>query len=83
MFYSVRYRLKDSWFWKTLKQVKGDGFLEMQNGRVMEHARFFILMDETRVEVPSNAEFIFSKERFMSIKSQKEQEVGQPIPVKQ
>jgi len=49
--------------WHKLKEVKGDGLLE--NGL----ARFFILENEARVEIPvKNVMFKFSKERFYAVK---------------
>ena len=59
--------------WRKLEGVKGDGLLE--NGL----ARYFILDDETRVEVPvGNVMFKFSKERFYVVKKAMEAE-EQPI----
>ena len=72
--YTVKYRLEGSWFWKTMRKVKGDGILD-------ETARWFILEDERRVEIPRSAEFKFSKERFYSIKEQMEKESGLKINV--
>jgi hypothetical protein len=78
MFYSVKYRYPKEWFWKTLKNVKGDGILEVGG-----NARFFILADETRVELPVICEFRFSPKRFEMIKRNMEAQVGQAIPVTQ
>lgn len=73
MFYNVKYKKINQWFWRTLKNVKGDGVVEGLN------ARYFILLDETRVEIPSSCVFEFSQRRFDVIKSTMEKEVGQPI----
>lgn len=59
-------------FWRTINNVRGDGLMENGN-------RYFILDDESRVEVPTTAVFWFSKERFISIKKNMEKEAGQPV----
>jgi len=72
--YTVYYKKK--LFWKKLKKVKGDGLTE--NGI----SRFFILEDETRIEIPcQNIMFRFSKERFYLIKERMNQEAGQDIKI--
>jgi len=75
MLYSVKYRFSGQWFWRTMKNVKGDGIIEGGN------SRFFILADETRIEIPVSCEFCFSSKRFEVIKSNMENQVGQTIPV--
>lgn len=74
MTYTVKY--KRWFFWRTLKGVRGDGLVENNK------ARFFVLDDESRVEVPVSAVFWFSKERYISIKKKMESEAGQPIITK-
>lgn len=74
--FEVKYRNPGCLFWRKLKKVKGDGFFE-NNIPV----RFFILEDETRIEIPMSYEFQFSKERFMLIHQRMEQEAGQSIPL--
>ncbi len=71
--YEVSY--KKRFFWKKIKKVKGDGLLE--NGA----SRFFILENETRIEVPCTNIFKFSKERFYGIKERMSQEVGQGVKI--
>ena len=62
---------------KTLKNVKGDGFTEHFK------SRFFILDDETRIEIPvEDTIFVFSKERFLLIHQRMEAETGQNIKMK-
>ncbi len=76
MLYSVKYKKPGSLFFRTIKNVKGDGICDgMQS-------RFFILSDETRIELPCSCHFIFSSERFIAIKNLMEQQAGQTIPVK-
>ena len=62
--YTVKYkRLSFLKRWKKIKKVKSDGLME--NGM----SRFFILEDETRIEIPIvNVIFKFSIERFYLIK---------------
>jgi hypothetical protein len=70
--YTVYY--KKRFFWKKIKKVKGDGFVE--NGL----SRFFITENEIRIEIPqNNIEFKFSKERYYSIKEAMAKESGQDI----
>lgn len=73
--YSVRYKLSRSFFFKTLKNVKGDGIIPESGNR------FFILLDETRIEIPRESIVIFSSDRFIFIRKEMEKEIGQPIPV--
>jgi len=71
--YTVKYKDKDSSFWSKLKKVKGDGIVENNSHR------FFILEDETRIEIPLYYSFKFSKERFFCIKERMESEAKQEI----
>ena len=74
--YTVKYKKIGQVFWKTLKNIKGDGFLETNTHR------FFITEDEERIEIPTkDIMFIFDSKRFLDIKKNMEKEVGQAIPV--
>lgn len=66
MTYTVYY--KKRFIWRKIKNVKGDGIIEHGRGR------FFILEDETRLEIPIIYHFKFSKERHFSIKDNMEKE---------
>ena len=77
MTYTVKYKLPGQWLWRTVKRVKGDGLLK--NGQ----ARYFVLEDEARIEVPVAASFVFAKERFYVIKKLMEAESGHPIVTKE
>jgi hypothetical protein len=89
MTYTVFYKRVNSVFWKKLKKVKGDGLLDESTGyadtngfqsKTTNNSRWFILEDETRIEIPvNNVMFKFSKERFMSIKQNVERETGQRV----
>ncbi|KKK95286.1 hypothetical protein LCGC14_2674350 [marine sediment metagenome] len=75
--YTVKYkRLGLFSCWKKLKKVKGDGLVENNI------SRFFILEDETRIELPVVLIFTFSKGRFYGIKERMEEEARQPISLK-
>jgi len=71
--YTVKY--KKFGRWKKLKKVKGDGILE--NNLV----RWFMLEDETRLEIPINYKFKFSKERWYSIQERMSNEAGQDVKI--
>ena len=72
--YIVKY--KKRFLWHKIKGIKGDGLIE--NGL----SRFFILEDETRIEIPcQNMIFKFSKERFYTIKERMEVEANQEIKI--
>lgn len=74
--YTVQYKKAGSLFWHTIKNVKGDGYLEGQP------VRYFILADETRIEVDVRGlVFQFSKGRHFSILERMRAESGQPIPI--
>jgi hypothetical protein len=75
MLYSVQYKKPESFFFRKIKNVKGDGICEATG------SRYFILADETRIELPCSCHFKFSKDRFNVIKSMMEQQTGQAIPV--
>ena len=79
MSYNLKYKKSGAIFWKILKGVKGDGFIdESSNGRSSNSARFFILLDESRVEIPSEDHiFKFSKERHFLILDQVKKDTGQ------
>lgn len=73
MNYQVRYKSKNSLFWKVIKNVKGDGIMTDANYQM----RYFILSDESRIEVPMiDMIFEFSKERYMIIKENINKEIG-------
>ena len=73
--YAVHYKLKGNLFFRKISKCKGDGILS-ENGL----SRFFILEDETRIEIPcQNTIFKFSKERFYGIKERMEGESNQNI----
>ena len=79
MTYTVKFKTEKNWFWRTLKKVKGDGI--MSDSPVA--TRFFILGDDSRIEIPvSGTIFKFSKERFLMIKKNMENESNQDIRIK-
>lgn len=77
MEYTVKFKRKGAWFWRTIKSVKGDLIAPDLPG-----VRIFILSDESRIEVPiDGTEFKFCHRRFLTIKSQVEKEAGQKLPI--
>lgn len=95
MTYTVYYKNINDLFWKKLKNVKGDGMIDETSGfmgsvpgsnlptfmlRTHNSGRWFILSDESRIEIPSDSViFKFSKERHYLIKEQMSKEAHQPI----
>jgi len=78
MTYTVKYKTKRQFFWRKLKKVRGDGL--MTDSPVP--TRFFILENESRVEIPVEGTiFYFSSERFLIIKKSMEMEANQEIRV--
>lgn len=74
MHYTVKYKVQGSFFWKTIRNVKGDGIMTSETNFPI---RFFITADEERVEIPiPGSRFWFSKERFLSIKQKMSSEGG-------
>lgn len=73
--YSVKYRTSGQWFFRKIKNIKGDGLMPDSGNR------FFILMDETRIEIPCASEIVFNKDRFIFIKKEMEKESGVDIKV--
>jgi hypothetical protein len=61
--YNAKY--KRGLFWKTVKGIVADGYIEGTN------VRFFILEDGTRIEIPmSKCIVIFDKKRSESVKQE-------------
>ncbi len=79
MNYSCKYKHRNEWFWKKIKNIKGDGIMKDSQ----YPTRFFILDNEERIEIPiPENTFHFSMERFLVIKQSMENEVGQDIKLK-
>ncbi len=74
--YTVKYRKPSQFFWRKIKKVKGDGFASA-------NSRYFILDDETRVEVPSDSIFVFSRGRYEVILKNMEKDASQRVNVQQ
>jgi len=85
--YEVKYKKVNSIFWKNLRKVVGDGFVENQvdaNNRIIssKDIRWFMLEDETRIEIScQNMIFKFSKNRFYATKDRMEQESGVDLKI--
>lgn len=87
MTYTVKYKKTNSFFWKRLKNVQGDGILdlvtEQSSGKIKKSVlpfRWFLLVDKSRIEIPMDGMlFQFCKNRFYSIKENIEKETGQKV----
>lgn len=75
MTYTVRYRRPGQWFWRRLKGVKGDGILFGQGGGVAP-MRYFILADDSRIELPMSMMFLFDSGRCRMIEEEIRREAG-------
>ncbi len=67
--YTVQYKYPYNWRWKTLSEIKEDGMNDGAN------SRYFISLDNTRIEISVTAEFRFSPDRdtFIQLLRAKEQ----------
>lgn len=74
--YSVKYKTKGQWFWRTIKKVKGDALPNfMGDSQLM-----IISEDETVQFIPiKDTEFKFSKERHALILKRMEDKAGTKI----
>ena len=55
--FSVRYKKPGSLFWRNIDNITTDGITEGAQ------SRFFVLKDQTRIELPVSCHFIFGSER--------------------
>jgi hypothetical protein len=77
MKYTVKYKHRSHWFWRTVKNVKADAVVTDLGPKPV---RVLVLENEGRVEIPlEDTEFRFSHERFMVIKKNAEREARQPL----
>jgi hypothetical protein len=76
--YSVQYKAPDGYFWGTINGIKGDGIVFQQNGTDITPVpmRYFILMDESRIEMPMTMMFKFDPGRFRMIEDNVRKESG-------
>ena len=85
MYYTVKYKKVGDLFWRKIAKVKGDGFVENASirGETLGpnySARWFILADESRVEIPcTDVMFKFSRDRFLLIQENMSKEAGRPV----
>jgi len=71
MKYTVKYRQKGQWFWRTIKGVTGDG--------VETIFRFFTLEDDSMIYIGVDAEVKFDKGRAESILKSMSKEAGTAV----
>jgi len=82
--YTVKYKLKEDWFWTTIKNVIGDGITSrlVDSGEFInlpEPFRFFTTIDNKMIHIPYQAQVIFSKERDIIISKRMSKQAGQQI----
>jgi hypothetical protein len=75
MLYTCKYKTHNQWFFRTIKNIKGDLV-----PKDMPPCRVFILEDESRMEVPLiGTIFVFDKDRFLHIQQNMSKEAGQQV----
>lgn len=73
--YTIKYRLKNQWFFRAVKNVIGDAV-----PRNLPNTRVMFLDDDSTIEIPNDGTvFKFSKERRAAQKEKMSKEAGQPI----
>lgn len=75
MVYNVKYKHPSWTFWRTLKRVKGDGFCFTDRGDVVQ-SRYFILEDNSRIEIPVTMLFVMEPNRFNMIREEINRKTG-------
>jgi hypothetical protein len=61
--------------WHEIRDIKGDGIMFGESGQIVP-MRFFILVDESRVELPMSMMFRFDPGRFRAIEANVRKESG-------
>jgi hypothetical protein len=84
MTYTVKYKPKGAWCWRTIKKVVGDGIVTVvatPSGPsiLQEPYRFFTTEDNAMVHVPLSSEVIFGKERDAIIAKNMSKTIGQQV----
>lgn len=76
--YTVKYKKPEWVFWRTLKGIKGDGILYQQHGDITRPVpvRYFILSDDSRIEIPMTLMFKFDSYRCRKIEEDIRKEAG-------
>jgi hypothetical protein len=70
--YTIKYRQPGQWFWRTIKNVKGEGF---QGG-----FWFVLCEDDSMHYFSGNAEIYFPPERNAILALKESRKTGQQIP---
>ena len=79
MTYTVKYKLKNQLFFRKIKNVKGDFIME----KSPIPTKVIIKENEEQYHIPIKGTlFLYSKERFIVIKNNMENEIGQDIKIK-
>jgi hypothetical protein len=80
--YSVTIKRPGSFFSRTFKNVKGDGliwFEDRDRGQQVVQARYLILEDGRRIEIPLTVVIEFGAERENVIRESLNKEAGQAV----
>lgn len=73
--YSVEYKQPDGWYWREIQNIKGDGIMFGENKQVVP-VRYFILVDDSRIEMPMTYIFRFDPARCRMIEENIRRETG-------
>ncbi len=76
MVYTVKYKMPGQFFWRKLKGVKGDGILFGGPHNETIASRYFIMTDDSRIEMPVSMMFIFDPLRCRVISEGIRREAG-------
>lgn len=74
--YTVKYKRPGWTFWRRIKGVKGDGILFGGPGNQAVASRYFILSDDSRIELPISMMFQFDRYRCRMIEENIRRESG-------
>lgn len=74
--YTVKYKKPGWFFWRKIKNVKGDGILFGGPNNQAVPSRYFILSDDSRIEMPTGMIFKFDPYRCRVIEANIRREAG-------
>lgn len=73
--YSVEYKQPGAWFWHELSNVKADGIMWGESKQVVP-VRYFILTDDSRIELPMTLIIRFDPGRCRAIEEDIRRQTG-------
>ncbi len=77
--YTVKYKLKGQWFWRTLKRIKGDAVNPFIGPK---HVMLIHENDSSTLLPIEGTLFKFSNERHMLLLKRAENDAGQKLPTR-